>query len=121
MAQAKEIGAQEEEAEGEEERKRMEIGEGIAASIGLANLARVIAIAGELGIAALATYDTVNNPDAAVVSMLGMLFGAGAFTKVSRDAKGLKDVARYRRGVSTGEIALLGKFLRMGMARCRLY
>ncbi|KAL4739555.1 glycoside hydrolase superfamily [Aspergillus similis] len=130
MAQAKEIGAQEEEAEEEEERKRMEslillilgvaflfvpmVGEGIAASMGLANLARVIAIAGELGNAALATYDTINNPDAAVVNMLGMLFGAGAFTKVSRDAKGLRDVASYRRGMSTGEIASLGKFFENG-------
>ncbi|CBF80405.1 hypothetical protein AN8371.2 [Aspergillus nidulans FGSC A4] len=85
-----------------------------AASMGLANLARVIAIAGELGNAALATYDTVNNPDAAVVNMPGMLFGAGAFTKVSRDAKGLKGVASYRRGMPTGEIASLGKFFENG-------
>ncbi|KAL3477790.1 glycoside hydrolase superfamily [Aspergillus californicus] len=132
MAQAKEIGAQEEKDEEEEERKRKEslillilgvvflfvpmVGEGIAASLGLANLARIIAIAGELGNAALATYDTVNNPESAVVNMLGLLFGAGAFTKVSRNAKGLGDVAKWRKGMSTSEIASLGKFFEDGDA-----
>lgn len=90
------------------------VGEGIAAGLGLSNLARIIAIAGELGNAALATYDTVKNPESAVVNMLGMLFGVGSIAKVSRDAKGLNQVASWRKGMKAGEITSLGKIFENG-------
>jgi chitinase len=90
------------------------VGEGIAAGLGLANLARVIAIAGELANAALATYDTVKDPASAVVNMLGMLFGVGSIAKASRNAKGLSEVANWRKGMKAGEITSLGKIFENG-------
>ncbi|KAJ5662800.1 hypothetical protein N7507_003531 [Penicillium longicatenatum] len=130
MAQAKKLGEEEEKEEEEEERKRKEnlilmivgvvlmfvpvVGTEVAAGLGFANLARIIAIAGELGNAALATYDTVEDPSSAVVNMLGMLFGAGSIAKVGRDAKGLSSVAKWRRGMKTGELASLGDIFKNG-------
>ncbi|KAL3462744.1 glycoside hydrolase superfamily [Aspergillus heterothallicus] len=130
MAQAKQLGQEEEEEEEEEERKRKEnfilliisvvfmfvpmVGEGIAAGLGLANLARIIAVAGELANAALATYDTVQDPASAVVNMLGLLFGVGSIAKASRNAKGLSEVANWRKGMKAGEITSLGKIFENG-------
>lgn len=130
MKQAKELGEKEEEEEEEEERKRMEniillvigvvlmfvpvVGTEVAAGLGFANVARVIAIAGELGNAALATYDTVNDPASAVVNMLGMLFGAGDIAKVARDAKGLTKVADWRRSMKANEVSSMGKIFQDG-------
>lgn len=130
MAQAKELGAQEEEAEEEEERKRKEnlilliigvalmfvpiVGTEAAAALGLSNIARVIAVAGELGNAAFATYETVKDPASAIVNILGMLFGVGQIAKAERGAKGLRDVAQYRKGMAAGEISSLGRFFADG-------
>lgn len=130
MRQAKELGEQEEEEEEEEERKRKEnfilliisvvlifvpiVGQELAAAAGLANLARVIAIAGELANAALATYDTVKDPGSAVINMLGMVFGLGSIAKVARDGPGLAQVAKWRRGMSAAEITSLGKIFKDG-------
>ncbi|KAL4804670.1 glycoside hydrolase superfamily [Aspergillus unguis] len=130
MEQAKELGEQEEKEEEEEERRRKEglilliigvafmfvpiVGEVAAASLGLTNVARVIAIAGELGNGVLATYDTVKNPESAVVNMLGLLVGAGTFSKVSRDGTGLGTVAKYRKGMKASEIASLGTIFKNG-------
>lgn len=84
------------------------IGEEAAAAAGLAGLARAIAIAGELGNGALGIYDSVKNPASAVVNILGMLLGVGAIAKVSRDGKGLAQVAKVRREMSADTIAGLG-------------
>ncbi|THX32417.1 hypothetical protein D6D10_08112 [Aureobasidium pullulans] len=84
------------------------VGEEVALTMGLASLARTIAITGELGNAALAIYDTVNDPKSAVINILGMLVGVGAIAKVERSGKGLGDVAKVRRGMSEADIAGLG-------------
>lgn len=84
------------------------MGEEVALAMGLASLARTIAITGELGNAALAIYDTVNDPKSAVINILGMLVGVGAIAKVERSGKGLGDVAKVRRGMSEADIAGLG-------------
>ena len=68
-----------------------------------------MAIAGELGNTALALYDTVKNPDSAIINVLGMLIGVGSITKVSRDADGIGSVAAARRGMKADDIAALGK------------
>lgn len=84
------------------------MGEEVALAAGLATLARTIAIAGELSNAALALYDTVQDPKAAVVNILGMLVGVGAIAKVERSGKGFGDVAKLRRGMTTEDIVALG-------------
>ncbi|KAH9903612.1 hypothetical protein F4778DRAFT_91579 [Xylariomycetidae sp. FL2044] len=130
MRQAKELGAEEEE---EEARKRKEnfillivsvmlmnekkknhflpiIGTEVAATLGFANMARIIAIAGELGNAALAmTYDSINDPSSAVINILGSLFGVGNIARAARGAKGLSDVAQWRKGMSSADISVMGK------------
>jgi chitinase len=92
------------------------VGEEVAAGLGFANLARTIAIAGELGDAALATYDTVKDPASAIMNIMGMLFGVGSIAKAARGATGLRKVADFRKGMASGEIASLGKFFENGDA-----
>lgn len=75
---------------------------------GLATLARTIAIAGELGNTALAIYDTVQDPKAAIVNILGMLIGVGSIAKVARTGKDIGNVAKLRRGMTTADVAGLG-------------
>ncbi|KAH0171368.1 glycoside hydrolase family 6 protein, partial [Aureobasidium melanogenum] len=123
MAQAKALAAKEEEIEEKEaERKKNFIiliisvvllfvpvvGEEVALAAGLVNLARTIAIAGELGNTALAVYDTVQDPKSAIVNILGMLIGVGSIAKVERTGQGLGDVARLKRGMTADHIAGLG-------------
>ncbi|GAB7357175.1 hypothetical protein MBLNU459_g8166t1 [Dothideomycetes sp. NU459] len=123
MAQAKALGAQEEKEEEEEEKRRKNfillivsvvfmfvpvVGQEFALAAGLATLARTIAIAGELGNAALAIYDTVQDPKSAVVNILGMLIGVGSIAKVARTGEGLGDVAKLRRGMTATDVAGLG-------------
>ncbi|EPS35046.1 putative alpha-1,3-glucanase [Penicillium oxalicum 114-2] len=123
MAEAKKLGQQEKKTEQEEEKRKKDfivmivsvvllfvpvVGEEVAAAAGLVTLARSVAIAGELANGALAIYDTVQNPSSAVVNILGMLFGVGSITKVSRDGQGLASVAKLRREMKPEEIASLG-------------
>lgn len=63
---------------------------------------------GELGDAALAVYDTVQDPKSAIVNVMGMLVGAGAIARASRDGKGIRDVASIRSGMKPNEVAGLG-------------
>lgn len=84
------------------------MGEEVAAAAGLATLAKSIAIAGELGNAALAIYDTVQDPSSAIINIMGMLFGVGSIVKVARDGKGLGAIAKYRRGMKPEEVEALG-------------
>jgi chitinase len=78
----------------------------------LASVARAIAIAGEVGNAALGIYDTVDDPKSAIVNILGMLLGVGAIAKVSRDGKGVGDVANVRRGMSADSVSSLGRIFK---------
>lgn len=59
-------------------------------------------------------YDTVNNSASAIVNILGGLFGVGGIAKASRNAKGLGDVARWRKGMKSPEIWSLGKIFQGG-------
>lgn len=91
------------------------IGEEAAALVGLADLPRAIAIAGEVGNAALAIYDTVTNPASAVINILGLLVGAGTIAKVARDAPGLAKVAKLQRGMDSASVAKLGGVFKNGV------
>ena len=74
----------------------------------MATLARSIAIVGEIGQGALGIYDTVNNPESAIINIFGMLIGVGAITKVPRDAPGLTEVATLARSISPDMAANFG-------------
>ncbi|KAI1080982.1 hypothetical protein F5B20DRAFT_579808 [Whalleya microplaca] len=124
MAQAKQLGQQEEQQEEAEEEERKKnfiflivsvvlmfvpiIGEEVAAVAGFADIARAIAIAGEVGNDALAIYDIVQDPKSAVVNIFGMLMGVGAIAKVSRDGKGIASVAQIRKDMKPDDISSLG-------------
>ena len=66
----------------------------------MASLARAILITGEVGNGALGLYDSVKNPDSAILNVLGMLVGLGSIAKVSRDAPGLVKVAKVAKTVN---------------------
>lgn len=115
MAEAKKLGKTEEkEEEAEKKRKRNfilliisavllfvpVIGEEVAAAVGLSTLARTIAIAGELGNAAVDIYDTVQDPSSAVVNILGLLLGVGGIAKTIREGEDIAKVAKLSRGMS---------------------
>lgn len=72
-------------------------------------MGRAIAIAGELGNDAVATYETVKDPSSAAVNIVGMLLGVGPLAKVARDGKGLSRVAAIRRRMTSDEIGSLGQ------------
>jgi chitinase len=65
-----------------------------------------------VGNAALGIYDTVDDPKSAIVNILGMLLGVGAIAKVSRDGKGVGDVANVRRGMSADSVSSLGRIFK---------
>jgi chitinase len=84
------------------------VGEEAALAAGLVNVGRTIAIAGEASNAAYTVYETVQDPDSAVVNVLGMLLGVGAIAKVERTGKGLGDVAKLRRGMTAEIVSAFG-------------
>jgi len=67
---------------------------------------------GELGNAALSIYDTVQDPKSAVVNILGMLVGAGAIARATRDPAGISSVANIRRGMSADDVSGLGSIFK---------
>lgn len=88
------------------------IGEEAAATAGLTTLARSCAIAGEAGNAGLAIYDTVKNPESALVNIINSLIGVGSIVKVTRDGPGPDSAAQIRRGMKATEISTLGKIFK---------
>lgn len=88
------------------------VGEEIATAAGFASLARAIAIAGELGNAALGIYDTVQDPKSAIVNILGMLVGVGVIAKASRDGPGIAAIANLRRSMSADNVSGLGNIFK---------
>lgn len=88
------------------------VGEEVAVAAGLTAVARAIAIAGEVGNAALGIYDTVNNPKSAVVNIFGLLLGVGAIAKVTRDGTGIAKVAKVRNEMKAADIAGLGSIVK---------
>ncbi len=85
------------------------IGEEAASAAGLASLARAIAITGELGNTALALSETVQDPNSAIINILGMLLGVGGIVKVDRDSAGIARVGAARRGMQAADLVALGK------------
>lgn len=57
----------------------------------------------------MAIYDTVQNPEAAIVNVLGMVLGVGGLLKVSRTEKGLSDLAAIRATIKPSTITNFGK------------
>ncbi|KAG8623138.1 hypothetical protein KVT40_008114 [Elsinoe batatas] len=125
MAQAKRTAEEAEKAAEEEERKRKQnlillivsvvlmfvpiIGTKVAAALGFATLARTIAITGELANLGLATYETVQSSENALINMLGMLLGLGAIPKVTRNGPGLSPVANWRKAMDSKTITSMGR------------
>ncbi|PSK43627.1 THO complex subunit 3 [Elsinoe australis] len=113
MAQAKEIG----EDFAEEEKKNLAltivsavfcfvpfVGEAAAAAAGMTTLARLIALVGLTGNAALTIADVMENPRAAPMAILGMLLRRTPGGSAVRTLKGLSDLANIRRGLNAPKI-----------------
>jgi hypothetical protein len=84
------------------------VGEEVASLAGLATLARSIAVAGEAANAGFAIYDTVKNPESALMNVIGSVLGVGSIVKAERSGKGLAGVAKTRAGMKASEIASMG-------------
>lgn len=67
--------------------------------------------------AALSIYDSVEDPKSAVVNILGTLFGVGAITKATRDAKGISTIAKTRRDMSASDVSNLGTIFKNNDAK----
>lgn len=66
-------------------------------------------ILGELGNGAQAIYDTVHDPQASIVELLGALFGLGGLSKIARDEKSLGELALKRATIKADTIKNFGK------------
>lgn len=88
------------------------VGEELAEVAGLADLASAISMLGDIANAADAIYNTVQDPNSALINVLGLLGGLGKFTKASRDGKGLGEVAAARRGMTDATVNGLGKLFK---------
>lgn len=84
------------------------MGEEVASLARLATLVRSIAVAGEAANTGLAIYDTVKNPESAIMNVVGSVLGVGAIAKAERSGKGLASVAETRAGIKASEIASMG-------------
>jgi hypothetical protein len=128
MKEAKELGEDQEEWEEEQARDKAKqliltivgsilfvvpfIGEIGAVLAGAATLARIALIAGESANLAFSIYGMVDDPDSAIMSVVGMMFGLGGVTRVGRNPKGFRDMAAKRAGLraSDGVSKLGGNF-----------
>ncbi|KAL5045986.1 hypothetical protein BDW71DRAFT_207965 [Aspergillus fruticulosus] len=120
MTQVKIIGEEQEELEEKEKRNFIlgivgamlcvvpYIGEVGLLAAGATNLARVAAIAGEVANTAFGIYEMVEDPDSALMSVMGMLFGAGGVAAAARDGAGMAKMANARRGLTAADIEKLG-------------
>lgn len=115
MAQVKVIGEEQEEIEEEQRRNVILtiisaifcvvpfIGELSLLASGATNLARAAMIAGEVANGALAMYDLIENPDSALLNLMGMLLGVGGMTAVKRDGINVNQMASLRRELTDGQ------------------
>lgn len=76
-------------------------------------------ILGALGNGALAIYDTVQDPQSAVVNVLGALFGLGGLAKVPRTEEGLSDLAVTWAKIKPETIQSFGKIFEDNDSRLR--
>lgn len=79
---------------------------------GATTLARVAAIAGETANAAFSIYTIVEDPDSALLSLMGMLVGAGGVTAAFRDVASFTKMAKVRKSMTAGEAAQFGDLFR---------
>lgn len=85
------------------------LGEIGATLAGAATLARFALIAGEVANAAFAIYGMVDDPNSAVMGLLGMMFGLGSISKAGRTPSGFKEMAAKRAELRTnGGISKIG-------------
>ncbi|KAI1852620.1 hypothetical protein JX266_002161 [Neoarthrinium moseri] len=125
MREAKELGEDQEDWEEEQAREKAKqliltivgavlfvvpfVGEVGAVLAGAATLARIALIAGETANLAFGIYGMVDDPDSALMGVLGMMFGLGGITKVGRNPKGFKDMAAKRANLRTsGGVSKIG-------------
>ncbi|KAL6857694.1 hypothetical protein ACO1O0_005136 [Amphichorda felina] len=115
MKQVKKIG----ETEKEEEQKELIltivgavlavvpfVGEGTAALAGLAGLGRMIFLAGEASNAVFTVYSVVDNPESALMSMFGMLLGAGSLPRTGQSFKKMNQ--KRNEASADGTLAKMG-------------
>ncbi|KAL5363079.1 hypothetical protein BJX96DRAFT_186568 [Aspergillus floccosus] len=76
-----------------------------ALAAGATTLARVAAIAGETANTAFSIYTIVEDPDSALLTLMGMLVGAGGVTAAFRDAASFTKMAKVRKSMTAGETA----------------
>lgn len=125
MKEAKELGEDQEKWEEEEARNKAKqliltivgavlfvvpfVGEIGAVLAGAATLARIALIAGETANLAFGIYGMVDDPDSALMGVLGMMFGLGGITRVGRNPKGFRDMAAKRADLRTsGGVSKIG-------------
>ncbi|KAF7915057.1 uncharacterized protein EAE98_011380 [Botrytis deweyae] len=85
------------------------IGEGGGALFGgIANVARIATLVGDVGNAALTAYDIVEDPSSAPFSIMGLLLGGlGKTSKNEEEVLG--EAAAARRGLTDDDLAQFGK------------
>lgn len=125
MKEAKELGEDQEEWEEEEARNKAKdliltivgavlfvvpfVGEMGAVLAGAATLARFALIAGETANLAFGIYGMVDDPESALMGVIGMMFGLGGVTRVGRSPKDFKDMAAKRADLRTsGGVSKIG-------------
>lgn len=119
MKEAKELGEDQEEWEEQQARDKAKqliltivgsilfvvpfVGEIGAVLAGAATLARIALIAGESANLAFGIYTMVDDPDSAIMGVVGMMFGLGGFTRVGRNPKGFRNMAEKRAGLRASD------------------
>ncbi|CCD56471.1 glycoside hydrolase family 71 protein [Botrytis cinerea T4] len=84
------------------------IGEGGGALFdGIANVARIAALIGDIGNVALSAYDIVEDPSSAPFAIMGLLLG-GVGKSYKSDEEVLGEAAAARRGLSDADLAQFG-------------
>jgi hypothetical protein len=82
------------------------VGEEAAAALQLANIARMIAIGGEIANAGLTAYEVSQDPSGAPLAIFGMLLGTRG---LGRDSDDFSRVGGLRNEMSAADVAKLGK------------
>ncbi|RYP51593.1 hypothetical protein DL768_003100 [Monosporascus sp. mg162] len=87
------------------------VGKTSAVVVGASTVARMIALIGETVIMAYGVYTVVGDPELALMSLAGMLTGAGGLARAARNAKGFREMgARRVQMHAGGSAAKLGGF-----------
>lgn len=78
------------------------VGGELAGSLGLTTIGRIITMTGAAGDAAFGVYGVVEDPKSAIIALFVALVGF-------RGERGFSKAAEVRRGMSSKELAVLGK------------